>query len=237
MFQDVALILLAYLVGTIPMAYIVGKVVKGIDLREYGSGNLGGANVWEHVGKAWVIPTGGFDFLVKGMAVVAVGNYLFHEGPVVQGLMGLGAVAGHNWCPYLRWTGGRGVAVGLGALALLSWQQLALLASFGLAGKVLFRHMGLAVFLGVTLVPVTSTLMYVLVDDLPGVLHTESLGVVVFAWGLALLTLAKRALSNDTSLPRGPDRWRVLQYRILYDRDVPAREEWVNRRPTSRHQG
>lgn len=231
MFQDAALILLAYLVGTVPMAYVVGKAVKGIDLRDYGSGNLGGANVWEHVGRAWVVPTGGFDFVVKGIAVVAVGNYLFHESPLVQGAMGLAAIAGHNWCPYLRWAGGRGLAVGLGALALLSWQQLALLASIGLAGKVLFRHMGLAVFLGVMLVPITSTLMYFLLDDLPGVLHTEPLGVMVFSWGLAVLTLAKRALSNDLSLPRGPSRWRMLQYRVLYDRDVSAREDWVNRHP------
>ena len=53
--QSIILIVVAYLVGSIPIAYLVGKTVKGIDLRHYGSGNLGGSNVLVHVGKKWFV--------------------------------------------------------------------------------------------------------------------------------------------------------------------------------------
>ena len=221
MIQDAVLIAVAYIVGSVPMAYIVGRAVKGVDLRRRGSGTLGGTNVWEVVGKKWVGPVGGFDYLVKGVGMVALARFGFDEGAMVQGLVGLAAVGGHNWSLYLRFTGGRGVAAGLGALTLLSWQQLAILASIGLIGKFVFRATGLAVMVAVLLLPITSTVMYLV--------YTTPLGVVAFCWGFALLTVLKRAMANNLTRPPHLSWPRVLYNRILFDRDVSDRDEWVSR--------
>lgn len=221
MFQDIALIAFAYLVGSIPTAYIVGRAVKGVDLRRHGSGTLGGTNVWEVVGKKWVGPVGGSDYLIKGAGMVVLARFGFDEGAMVQGLAGLAAVAGHNWSIYLRFTGGRGVAVGLGVLSLLAWQQLAILASIGLIGKFAFRATGLAVMIAVLLLPIASTIMYIV--------YTTPLGVVAFCWGFAALTVLKRAMANSWSKPPQLSWFRVLYNRILFDRDVSDRDEWVGR--------
>ena len=61
----VTLYLYAFLIGSIPTAFLIGKIVKGIDIREYGSGNVGGTNVYYHVGKVWLVPLGIFDLFVK----------------------------------------------------------------------------------------------------------------------------------------------------------------------------
>ena len=52
----VLLYISAYLLGSIPTAYLIGRIVKGVDIRGYGSGNVGSANLYEHVGKKWVYP-------------------------------------------------------------------------------------------------------------------------------------------------------------------------------------
>ena len=56
----------AFLLGSIPTAYIVGKVVRGVDIRGYGSGNVGSANLYEHVGKKWVYPVAAVEIFIKG---------------------------------------------------------------------------------------------------------------------------------------------------------------------------
>ena len=54
MMDLVLLYISAYLLGSIPTAYLIGRIVKGVDIRGYGSGNVGSANLYEHVGKKWV---------------------------------------------------------------------------------------------------------------------------------------------------------------------------------------
>ena len=63
---SIALVAAAYLIGSIPSAYLIGRLIAGIDIREYGSGNVGASNVSVHVGKKWVAPIAIFDVFVKG---------------------------------------------------------------------------------------------------------------------------------------------------------------------------
>lgn len=115
-----AVLCASYLVGAIPTGLLVGRL-KGVDIRRQGSGNVGATNVARVVGK---LP-GAFVLLVdvaKGWApVVFFAPFVIRAGSsispeTVRLLIGMAAVAGHIWNPFLQWKGGRGVATSLGLL-------------------------------------------------------------------------------------------------------------------------
>lgn len=113
----VLLVLLAYALGAIPFALLIGKV-NGVDIRAVGSGNVGATNVYRSLGKGWGILTFICD-ATKGwipaflFPLALVGD--FHPGN--SGLIfGCAAIAGHNWPIYLRFKGGKGVATSAGVL-------------------------------------------------------------------------------------------------------------------------
>ena len=110
-------VFLSYLVGSIPTGYLVGKKVRGIDIRTTGSGNVGATNVFRVIGKKWGIAVLVFDML-KGFAAA---NYLpfYFTGPILSPfltslLFGLTAILGHTWTVWLRFKGGKGVATSAG---------------------------------------------------------------------------------------------------------------------------
>ena len=76
----------SYLIGAVPTAYIIGKLVRGIDIREFGSGNAGGSNVFYSVGKSWTIPLGLFEVFVKGGSPVWIGLYVLDLGKILGGI-------------------------------------------------------------------------------------------------------------------------------------------------------
>ncbi len=98
------LYLYAYLVGSVPTAYLLGRLCKGIDIRSYGSGNVGGTNLAHQIGKQWLLPPGCFDILVKGASPVLIAHYLL--GWELGSLVMLGApilsILGHNWSVFIR---------------------------------------------------------------------------------------------------------------------------------------
>ena len=90
---------LAYLLGGVPTAFVLGKLVKGVDIRGYGSGNVGGSNVFYHVGKRWGVLVGVLEILFKGALPVYIGHYalgLERSSPLLIGAPLL-AIAGRNW--------------------------------------------------------------------------------------------------------------------------------------------
>lgn len=127
MLNLLVILLLAYLVGSIPTSIIVTKVVKGVDIREFGSGNAGGTNVSRVLGKRYGILVILLDALKGAIAVILVarlylGNFPFPNSTpfddftLVQILAGLAAVAGHIWTVFAGFKGGKGIATGLGVL-------------------------------------------------------------------------------------------------------------------------
>jgi acyl phosphate:glycerol-3-phosphate acyltransferase len=126
-------ILVAYLAGSIPFAYLAGKVFAGIDLREYGSGNLGATNAFRVLGWPIGFLVFGLD-IVKGalpvMLLPAPGNLYHHE--MWQIAYGLAAIVGHTRPIFLLWQGGgKGVATSCGVFfGLLPHQTLDVLAVF-----------------------------------------------------------------------------------------------------------
>jgi glycerol-3-phosphate acyltransferase PlsY len=115
----------SFLVGGVPFSYLAGRLARGIDLREHGSGNLGASNVFRILGSRWAIAVLVLD-VVKGFApVVLAGRWgagLGVDGRWLGIVAAGGAILGHLFSPYLRFSGGKGIATSAGAfLALQPW--------------------------------------------------------------------------------------------------------------------
>ncbi|MCM8763395.1 MAG: glycerol-3-phosphate 1-O-acyltransferase PlsY [Candidatus Omnitrophica bacterium] len=126
MLQILAAIILSYLIGSIPTAYIFGRLLKGIDIRKFGSGNVGTTNAIRLLGSGWGMVVFIIDILKGFLPVVFLGNYLISQNPTVSAVLlriflGLACILGHNWTVFLRFGGGKGVATGLGFLLALSF--------------------------------------------------------------------------------------------------------------------
>lgn len=113
-------LVIAYLLGSIPSAYYMGKWVKGVDLRTVGSGNLGFTNAWRVLGLWMSLPVFAFD-IGKGAAAVLVARALAPEMDWLAIAAGLAAILGHNWTIFLGFKGGgKGVAASAGVFAALT---------------------------------------------------------------------------------------------------------------------
>ena len=144
-------LILGYLLGSIPSGWLAGRWLKGIDLREIGSGSTGATNVLRQVGKGPALVV----FLIdvgKGAAAVLLARAL-GRGDWIQVLAGLTALAGHIWPVWLGFKGGKAVATGLGLFLGLAWPVG--LASFGvfLAVFSLSRYVSLASVLAAISLP------------------------------------------------------------------------------------
>ena len=120
------MVLIGYLLGSLPCGYLAGRWLKGIDIRQHGSGSTGATNVLRQVGKGPALVVFLLDVL-KGTAAVVLARTTL--GPEAHGWLvaaGLAALAGHIWPVWLGWKGGKAVATGLGML-------LGLLPAVGLA--------------------------------------------------------------------------------------------------------
>lgn len=117
--------LISYLIGSIPFAYIFGKVLKGIDIRNFGSGNIGATNAVRVLGKGPGIAVLVLDILKGFVAVVILGNLVVLKNTNVVDdtlriILGLSCISGHNWTIFLNFKGGKGVATTFGVLLGLS---------------------------------------------------------------------------------------------------------------------
>ena len=112
-------LLIAYLLGSVPSAYYAGKWVKGIDLRECGSGNLGFTNAWRNLGALWSLPVLVFD-ISKGCVAVYLAKWLVPGNDYMAITAGMVAILGHNWTIFLGFKGGgKGVACSAGVFLAL----------------------------------------------------------------------------------------------------------------------
>ena len=109
---------IGYLLGSIPTGLLVGRVARGIDIREYGSGKTGFTNVLRTMGTRWGVVALAGD-LAKGAAPVIIAGALSDE-PYVQTVAGLAAAVGHDWPLFAGFRGGRGVAASFGVLLAMN---------------------------------------------------------------------------------------------------------------------
>jgi acyl phosphate:glycerol-3-phosphate acyltransferase len=109
----------SYLLGATPTAYLAGRLARGIDLREHGSRNLGATNVYRVLGWRWAIPVALVDVAKGAVPVALFGRWAGGSAWVPVGL-GVAAVLGHMFSPYMGFKGGKGVATALGMFVALA---------------------------------------------------------------------------------------------------------------------
>lgn len=206
------LLIASYVLGSFPTGNVLARLLKGVDLRTYGSRTVGTSNAGQLLGKKAVVIVGVLDAL-KGAVPVWTAQAL-GLGPGSQIACGAAAVVGHNWSIFLGFRGGRGVATMLGAVFAASPIQILPYTVVSVVGWLVFKNVPLFMGVATFLLPVWA---FMLREDPAYVLGMLSMAIIVFA---------KRLMAND--LPT-ESRSSVLLYRFLYDRDVKDRNQWVRR--------
>ncbi len=179
-----AILVVAHLLGSIPTGYLVGRLFKGIDIREHGSGSTGATNVLRTLGKGPGLLVLLIDTL-KGVGAIAIVQWYYREaGLTVAGLpmywmvaaAGLAALLGHSKSIWLGFSGGKSVATSLGVLLAMNWQVgVGTLGVFGLV-LALSRTVSLGSVAGAIAV---SVLMRVFNQPLPYQLFAVAGGLYV----------------------------------------------------------
>jgi len=212
----------AYLLGSVPAAYLVAKWSRGIDIRQYGSGNVGASNVLAVISKRWTIPVTAFD-LAKGMAMVWVAQ-LLGLSIAQQIAVGLAAIVGHNWPVFLRFNGGRGIFTSLGVILILS-PKLGLIALVVAYLFAPFRQLSLGVFIALTSLPILSWFLSQPLDI------DERLPITLGYLAILLIAMFRRLAAPRTSVTASVPPEELVVNRLLFDRDIRDKRAWVSRVP------
>lgn len=213
--QYLLLFLAAYLLGSIPFAYLAAKMTRGIDIRRYGSGTVSGSMIYEHVYRWMVVPVGILD--VAKAALPAYLGLRWGFGEAGAAGAGLAAMIGHNWPIYLKFTGGRGISTFMGTmLVLFPWGDVWLLAF--LAAGYAFKDSAPWTLAGMISMPLL-------------VWQMEGTGTLYWLIGASLIImLVKRLEANRRPLPPpGPERGQVIWLRLIFDRDIADHQFWIHR--------
>ncbi len=217
-----ALILGAYLLGSVPVSYIVAKLSRGIDLRQYGTGQVGAGNLWRLTSRRLALPVGIFD-LIKGLLMVWVAQSAGLD--ITQQIaVGLAAIIGHNWPIFLRFSGGRGVGTTIGVIIILPiindmtpWGTIAFLAAL-IIGTIIIRSSPVPVFVGVAVLPLVSWFY-------------EPLSVTLGFLAMFLIIVIKRLTAPRSGEAVLVSKRRLLLNRLFFDRDIMDRKAWMYRVP------
>jgi glycerol-3-phosphate acyltransferase PlsY len=198
--SSLGVVLLSFVLGSIPTSWLFARRLGHVDLREVGSGTVSGTSLYRVTGFVPLAVAGILD-IVKG----AIGPLLAPTA-VVAAFAGGAAVIGHNWSPFLRGAGGRGIAPAIGALLVTAWPGVILLLGSLVVGKV-FRETAVGGLVGLVLLTPALALWGGATAALAGA-------------AIALPMLVKRVLGNHP--PTAPDaraRGRVYAFRLVYDHD------------------
>jgi len=217
----VLLVIVSYLLGSVPVTYLAGKWARGIDLRRYGSGNIGATNLLHTTSRRVMVPAAVFDFskgIVMVLAAQAIGL-----GTAGQVMVGLAAIMGHNWSVFLRFSGGRGMLTTLGVAltlpiinGLVPWEATAGLVMTAI-GLLALHNLPLGVIVGVAVLPLISW----------GV--GKPLALTLGFLAIFVIAVIKRLAAPRASIAASISTRELLVNRLLFDRDIRDRETWINR--------
>ncbi|MBN2238162.1 MAG: glycerol-3-phosphate acyltransferase [Dehalococcoidales bacterium] len=179
MVNGIAALIIAYVLGSIPTAYLVTRFRIHKDIRTLGSGNVGAHNVYEHVGLPWAILTGIVD-VAKGILAVVIAQSLVPEGIFWIMGAGLAVVIGHIWSVFLRFTGGNGIATTLGILLLLMTKEVGIAILVAILLITITRNLILSINIALLLtIPVAGSLIP----------HQNDPWIVYLAFSLILIAI------------------------------------------------
>lgn len=218
------LILASYLLGSLPLSYWAARLLKGIDLRQCGTGQVGAGNLYRMTG-SWKsgMAVGVFD-LTKGMLMIGVAR-LAGLDIAQQLVIGTAAIIGHNWPVFLRFSGGRGVGTTIGVILIMPvinastpWGAIAFLVILAI-GVLILRSSPLPVLLAVAAVP------------LAGWLAHEPSAVTLGYLAILLILVIKRLTAPLSADADSISRKELLLNRLFFDRDIKDRRGWMYRKP------
>ena len=147
------MIIICYLIGSMPFGYIVAKVVKKIDIRDYGSGNIGATNAFRVLGP-WLASLVLIGDLLKGFLAIVLFYQLNIDSLFVIILGGLAVIGGHDWSIFLEFKGGKGIATTYGVFLALNPKIALLSALIWLIVIALTRYASLASILSLSVLVV-----------------------------------------------------------------------------------
>jgi glycerol-3-phosphate acyltransferase PlsY len=209
-------IVIGYLLGSIPSAYLAGRLRKGIDIREVGSKNMGAMNVFYQVGPVEAVLVTLVD-LGKGVGAVLLvrlllGNPLISQFDFLTGLTAVAAIVGHIFPVFLKFRGGKGAATAIGILIfLMPWAVPFLFVVFAIA-LLITRNPTFSYSLLLIVFPFVAGFIYV---DQRG----ESLALVFFSAGLGVfLGIQYVPRLKEMHGKSGGDWRRVIKRRNLKER-------------------
>ena len=195
------IVILSYLVGSVPNSIIVSKMVRGIDIRQHGSGNAGGTNVMRVLGWRYGMFVIVVD-AVKGIIAVLLIARL-HYGPLpfnnvspfddftlVQIIAGVAAVIGHIWTVFAEFKGGKGIATALGMLMMLITFEMLVAIGVFLIVVTISKYISLGSLVAALSIPLSLILREnVLHDHING--YNTILPFVIFLTLLVIFTHRK----------------------------------------------
>ena len=156
--NGVIAVIVAYLLGSIPSAYIVTRLQTGQDIRKLGRGNVGAYNVLKEVGLKQALAVIILDALKGASAVYFIPSIL--DVPLLFVLAaGLAAVVGHIWPVFLKFRGGKGLATTLGVLSVLMTRDLVIALAISILLVVITHNPVLSLNLSLLSVPVSAWLL------------------------------------------------------------------------------
>lgn len=161
----IAVIIISYLIGSIPTAYIIGKM-RGVNIFEVGSGNMGATNVQRALGPAWGVLVLSLDALKGAVAILLAIQLLPENLPAAGTIAGIVAVVGHNWSLFASLItgtirGGKGAAIAFGTMLMIVPAQVIIgiwVVGIGVVART--RYVSLAVL---TMTAIACSWMLVLV--------------------------------------------------------------------------
>jgi glycerol-3-phosphate acyltransferase PlsY len=192
---SIAAIVLSYLLGSISFSVLLAKAIRGIDIRQHGSGNAGATNTLRILGKGPAVAVLLLD-VIKGIAAVWIGIWLSDGSPWIAAFSGIAAIAGHNWPLYFNFRGGKGIATAIGVLVSLAFLPALYAGIIAILSIVLTRYVSLGSLIFVALTPV-----FILI--LPGYsmsIFWGSLIICLFAFWRHRTNIAKLAKGQENKL-------------------------------------
>jgi glycerol-3-phosphate acyltransferase PlsY len=192
---------LAFAAGAIPVGLLVNRAAAGVDIREYGTGNIGASNTFRNVGLAPAALVGVAAF-AQGYAPARLAGWAW--GDAALAAAAVAAVAGYAWSPLLGWRGGSAVGTATGALAAVDPRALVVLLALYAVGAVL-RQPAPGVLAGLVAFPAAALLL------------TDSRPLLLAAGVVPALVIVKRLDGVGADLRRGLGAPAVLG-RLVFDR-------------------
>ena len=208
-----------YLIGAIPISYLLGKFWAKIDIRAHGSRNVGASNLAVHGGKNIGIIAGLMDCLIKGTFTILFLDVILGMDPYFLLIASVSVVAGHNWSIFIGFEGGRGIATAFGLLVgFQMWEEiLVLTVLLGIIGRlILYKDSGVWCFISFGSLPLLCFAFQ------------EQTHIIVFSVLLGVMLISKRLMSNGNIIPKGSLKSTLL-CRLVFDRDIFSKTSWLDR--------